>query len=55
MYINFWYPMATSEEITSYEPARITVLGLKFVAFRDKKGKARVLSDTCIHRGGALG
>ena len=55
MYINFWYPMATSEEITSYEPARITVLGLKFVAFRDKKGEAHVLSDTCIHRGGALG
>jgi phenylpropionate dioxygenase-like ring-hydroxylating dioxygenase large terminal subunit len=55
MYINFWYPMATSEEVTSYEPFRTMVLGLKFVAFRDKQGQARVLSDTCIHRGGALG
>ena len=55
MYINFWYPMATSEEITSYEPFRTMVLGLKFVAFRDNEGEAHVLSDTCIHRGGTLG
>lgn len=34
MYINFWYPMVTSEEVTSYEPFRTTVLGLKSVAFR---------------------
>jgi phenylpropionate dioxygenase-like ring-hydroxylating dioxygenase large terminal subunit len=55
MYINFWYPIGTSEEVTSYEPFRTKVLGLQFVAFRDDKGQARVLSDTCIHRGGTLG
>jgi phenylpropionate dioxygenase-like ring-hydroxylating dioxygenase large terminal subunit len=55
MYINFWYPIGTSEEVMSYEPFRTMVLGLKFVAFRDNDGQAHVLSDTCIHRGGTLG
>lgn len=55
MYINFWYPVAKAEEITSEEPLRAQILGVKLVAFRDSEGVARVLSDTCIHRGGALG
>jgi len=54
MYVNFWYPIGTSAEITSGEPYRAEVLGLKFVAFRDKEGQAHVLSDTCVHRGGSL-
>lgn len=55
MYINFWYPIAKSEDIVSYEAHRTMVLGQNLVAFRDGDGAARVLSDVCIHRGGALG
>jgi phenylpropionate dioxygenase-like ring-hydroxylating dioxygenase large terminal subunit len=55
MYINFWYPVAKAEEILDDKPLRVQILGLKFVAFRDSGDVARVLSDTCIHRGGALG
>jgi phenylpropionate dioxygenase-like ring-hydroxylating dioxygenase large terminal subunit len=53
MYINFWYPMCSSEELTD-KPLRLKGLGLQFVAFRDSSGTAHVLSDTCVHRGGSL-
>jgi phenylpropionate dioxygenase-like ring-hydroxylating dioxygenase large terminal subunit len=55
MYINFWYPIAKSDEVRSYEPFRTQVVGHKFVTFRDQDGAPHVLSDVCIHRGGALG
>ena len=55
MYINFWYPVCTAEELSADEPLQVQLLGLKFVAFRDTDGKPHVLSDTCIHRGGSLG
>jgi len=55
MYINFWYPVARVEEVLDNEPLQVQILGLKFVAFRDTDGVARVLSDTCTHRGGSLG
>lgn len=55
MYINFWYPIALSKEITNEAPREVEIMSLKFVAFRDAEGKAHVLSNTCIHRGGALG
>jgi len=55
MYINFWYPIALSKEVTTYEPVKRQVMGLQYVAFRDENGKPVVLSDTCIHRGGSLG
>jgi phenylpropionate dioxygenase-like ring-hydroxylating dioxygenase large terminal subunit len=55
MYINFWYPIASSEDVTNEAPVRARVLGHDFVAFRDTAGAPHVLSDTCIHRGGALG
>jgi len=54
MYINFWYPIALSGEITNEEPLAVQIMSLNFVAFRDTAGKAHVLSNTCIHRGGAL-
>ena len=54
MYINFWYPVGKSDEITGDKPYRSQILGSKFVAFRDQDGKAHVLSDTCVHRGGSL-
>ncbi|MBM3513418.1 MAG: aromatic ring-hydroxylating dioxygenase subunit alpha [Alphaproteobacteria bacterium] len=53
MYVNFWYPVCISTDLTD-KPIHISMLKHDFVAFRDKNGKAAVLSDTCIHRGGAL-
>ncbi len=55
MYINFWYPIARSEEITGDKPLRVELLTMPFVAFRDEDGAAHVLADTCVHRGGSLG
>jgi phenylpropionate dioxygenase-like ring-hydroxylating dioxygenase large terminal subunit len=54
MYINFWYPIAQASEVTADKPFRAQIFGLPFVAFRDEAGQARVVSDTCVHRGGAL-
>ncbi|MCK6370452.1 MAG: aromatic ring-hydroxylating dioxygenase subunit alpha [Gammaproteobacteria bacterium] len=54
MYINFWYPMIRSEDLGPDRPERATCLGVDFVVFRDEDGSARVLSDTCVHRGGSL-
>lgn len=54
MYINFWYPICTTAELTGTAPVKARVLTLPFVAFRDGDGQAHVLSDTCVHRGGAL-
>ena len=54
MYINFWYPVALAEEITNEQPLAVQIMSMNFVAFRDTEGNAHVLSNTCIHRGGAL-
>ena len=40
MYINFWYPVALSKEVTNEAPVQAEIMGLKFVAFRDTEGKA---------------
>ena len=53
MYINFWYPMATTEELGDV-PMKVRALGLDFVMFRDTQGGAKCLSNTCSHRGGSL-
>jgi phenylpropionate dioxygenase-like ring-hydroxylating dioxygenase large terminal subunit len=54
MYMNFWYPVARSGEITAETPLAVRILSLPFVAYRDSKGQAHVLADTCVHRGGSL-
>jgi phenylpropionate dioxygenase-like ring-hydroxylating dioxygenase large terminal subunit len=53
MLINFWYPMALSDELQD-TPARSKALGQNFVLFRDSQGQAHCLADTCVHRGGSL-
>ncbi len=53
MFINFWYPAILSTELTD-QPVMKTMLGLDFVVFRDSHGQAHCLSNTCVHRGGAL-
>ena len=53
MYINFWYPMARSDEVTD-KPVKVRGLAQDFVVFRDSEGNAQCLSNTCTHRGGSL-
>lgn len=53
MYINFWYPMVTSEELTD-QAIKVRALGQDFVVFRNADGNAKCLSNTCTHRGGSL-
>ena len=53
MYINFWYPMATTEDLTD-QPLKVRALGQDFVVFRGEDGEAKCLSNTCTHRGGSL-
>lgn len=55
MYVNFWYPILRTEDLGPDTPEKVKVLGVNLVAFRDQEGKARVLSDTCVHRGASLG
>lgn len=54
MFINFWYPMVRSEDLSPDTPQRVKGLGLHFAVFRDSKGVAHTVSDTCVHRGGSL-
>ncbi|MEZ5458943.1 MAG: aromatic ring-hydroxylating dioxygenase subunit alpha [Steroidobacteraceae bacterium] len=54
MYINFWYPMIRSEDLSPGKPEKVKVLGLNFAVFRNAAGEPVVLSDTCVHRGGSL-
>ncbi len=55
MYINFWYPIVRSEDLSYDQPVKVRALGVDLVAFRGKDGDAAVLSDTCTHRGASLG
>ncbi|WP_285420229.1 aromatic ring-hydroxylating dioxygenase subunit alpha [Pseudomonas sp. efr-133-TYG-5] len=50
---NLWYVILPAAQLTdALRPVRL--LGQPFVAFRDSSGKARLLSDVCVHRGGSL-
>ncbi len=53
MFINFWYPVCTNDDLKPDEPHATLILDLPFVAFRNTAGTAHVLSDTCVHRGGS--
>jgi phenylpropionate dioxygenase-like ring-hydroxylating dioxygenase large terminal subunit len=53
MFKNFWWPLDFSPEVTT-KPKRITALAQEFVLFRTSDGVAHVMSDLCVHRGGAL-
>ena len=53
MYINFWYPVATTVELTD-QPHKVRAPGQDFVVFRDSQGKACCLANTCTHRGSSL-
>lgn len=53
MLINNWYVLALSEEVGT-EPVGVRALSQDFVLFRDEHGKARCLSNVCVHKGGSL-
>lgn len=53
MYINFWYPVVLTAELTD-KPQRVKMLGCDLVAFRDSQGAAHVMSNICVHRGASL-
>ena len=50
---NFWWPLDFTPEVTA-KPKRVTALGQELVLFRTPDGKPQVMSDLCVHRGGAL-
>ena len=54
MYINFWYPLAQSDELGD-QPLKTRALGQDLVLFRGEGGAANCLANTCAHRGGSLG
>ncbi|RKP57833.1 aromatic ring-hydroxylating dioxygenase subunit alpha [Pararobbsia silviterrae] len=50
---NLWYVVVPSRELgTALMP--VSLLGQSFVAYRDSRHVAHLLSDTCVHRGGSL-
>jgi len=55
MYINFWYPIATSDSVTTEAPVKVQIMGVNLAVFREDDGTPRVLSNVCIHRGASLG
>lgn len=50
---NFWYAIEFSSVVTR-KPMRLTVLGQELVLYRDTQGRPVIMSDLCVHRGGAL-
>ena len=54
MYINFWYPVILGRDLDPEKPEKVRILGQDLVVFRGADGNARVLSETCVHRGGSL-
>lgn len=55
MYINFWYAMEESKNVTDDKPTKVRRLSQNFVIYRDKDGNAHCLHDVCSHRSGSLG
>lgn len=51
---NFWYGLAFSSEVGRDEPHAIMALGQRLVIFRRGDGTPAILSDLCVHRGGAI-
>ena len=52
MFMNFWWPLEFSSAVTA-KPKRITALCQQFAIYRTPDGKAVVMSDLCVHRGGS--
>jgi phenylpropionate dioxygenase-like ring-hydroxylating dioxygenase large terminal subunit len=57
MYINFWYVACQARDIPAgaERPRKVQMLGQQFALWRGSDGEIRCVSNTCTHRGGALG
>ena len=53
MFKNFWWPLEFSHELQT-QPRRVKALEQDFVVYRTASGQAQVMSDLCVHRGGAM-
>jgi phenylpropionate dioxygenase-like ring-hydroxylating dioxygenase large terminal subunit len=53
MLLDFWYPVAFSTQVRR-RPRPVVALGSRLVLWRTRSGRVGVLSDLCVHRGGAL-
>jgi phthalate 4,5-dioxygenase len=52
----YWHPVCASEQLPRPDcaPLRVSLLGERFVAFRDTHGRVGVLDELCMHRGASL-
>ena len=52
----FWLPLMLATELPTpdCEPARVTILGEKLIAFRDTEGRVGLVDAYCPHRGAPL-
>lgn len=50
---NFWYAVEASPCVTQ-KPTELTLMGKKYVLYRDSKGNAIALDNQCPHRGASL-
>ncbi|GAA2211630.1 aromatic ring-hydroxylating dioxygenase subunit alpha [Nonomuraea monospora] len=50
---NFWYALEFGHAVER-RPRKVRCLGQDFVLWRRRDGQVAVLSDLCVHRGGAL-
>ena len=54
MYINFWYPIVRSEDLSYDIPAKVRVLGVDASHSAIRMGTLAYCSNTCTHRGASL-
>lgn len=56
MFRRYWHPIALSSQLPhpDCDPLRESLLGERFVVFRDSAGKVGVLDELCCHRGASL-
>ncbi len=52
LFSHFWTPVLLASELPAPDcvPVRLTILGLRLVAFRDSDGRVGVLDAYCLHR-----
>jgi phthalate 4,5-dioxygenase oxygenase subunit len=52
----YWHPIASSEQLPKpdSDPLRVSLLGERFVAFRDTEGRVGFFDELCMHRGASL-
>lgn len=52
----YWHPVATSSQLPEPDckPLRVSLLGERFVLFRNSEGSVGMLEELCMHRGASL-